>query len=408
MSSAAPLPTYPFGTPSSLDTDPEAMQLFDRAPMAKARLANGIEVWLALSHEAVRQVLADRRFSREAAIRPGSPVVVPMTLDPQQLISMDPPRHTRIRRLMAATFSPAMVDGLAPRIERTVHELLDRVVEHGRPADLVDLFTEPLPVLVICELLGVPFADRASIRQWSSTIVATTALSQEKISTATRQLRDYLGTLVTAKRAEPAHDLIGLLIAHAERDDVLTEAELVPNIQLLLVAGHETTTNQLGNALVSLFRDPDQLALLRSRPELFDRTAVNELLRYTRLVNGNGLLPRVAVADVEVCGTLIRSGEGVIPMMSTANRDPRLFPEPERLDVTRTEAAQHLGFGHGTHFCLGAHLARLELRVALRALITRLPGLALAVDGSELRWRDKLGVRSLLSLPVTWHPSRPG
>ena len=389
---------YPFDTPNSQDIDTVAARLLSGAPVVRAAMGGG-EVWLALSHDAARQVLSDPRFSREAAMGPNAPVVMRSAYDPDVLTSLDPPKHNRTRRLMSRAFSPRMVEAMAPRVREIVAGLLDDLQAHGAPADLIGLFAAPLPIMVICELLGVPYTDRAVIQDWSRRLVSTTAYPPEEIAAAGRQMDGYLAGLIAAKRAEPTGDLISALIRVTDEQGALTEAELVKNTRMLLVGGHETTVNQLGNSVLALFRHPDQLALLRERPELVT-PAVEELLRYARLTGST--LPRVAVADVELGGQLIRAGDGVIALTSSANMDAGVFAAPDRLDIARGGSGQHLSFGHGPHFCLGAHLARLELRTALTGLLARFPTLGPAVAESELRWRGGTPLRSLLALPVTW------
>src|SRR6266511_4110146 len=366
---------FPLGTPSSQDIDTVAVRLLADAPVVRATMGDGGDVWLALSHDAVRQVLSDPRFSREAAMGPDAPVTVRSAYNPDVLTSMDPPKHSRTRRLMSRAFSPRAVDRLATRGQEIVAGLLDDVAAHGPPADLIELFVAPLPIIVICELMGVPYADRAAIRGWSERLLATTAYPPEEIVAAIDEIRGYLAGLVAAKRADPTEDLTTALIQITDEGDALTETELVANLQMLLIGGHETTVNQLGNSLVAL-------------------------LRYARLMSST--LPRVAVQDVELGGRLIRAGEGVIAMLAAANQDPAVFTAPDRLDIARTSPAQHLGFGHGPHFCLGAHLARFELRTALTNLLARFPNLAPAVDLSELVWKDGMPIRALRTLPVTW------
>lgn len=256
-------------------------------------------------------------------------------------------------------------------------------------------FVAPLPITVICDLLGMPGADHARIGAWSRKLMASTAYTPDEITAAVTDIREYLSGLVAEKRANPGSDLTSILAAAPE----LTPVELLANLQMLLIAGHETTVNQLSNSIVALLSNPDQLALLRAKPELMPQ-AVEELMRYTRLTTST--LPRVATEDVDLDGSLIRKGEAVIALTGTANLYPRVFTDPAELNIERTDRAGQLGFGHGTHFCLGAHLARLELRTALAAVVTRFPDLALAVDESELRWNEGTPVRALKALPVTW------
>jgi cytochrome P450 len=389
---------YPLDTVAGSETEPEGLRLLAKGSVARARM-HGVEVWLALGYHVVRQVLADPRFSRAAAAAPGGPVASPAGANPEFLIGMDPPRHTAIRRLMAAAFGPRRVDGLAPWIRRLAEELLDGVAAHGKPADLVELYAEPLPVMVICELLGVPVGDRALIRRWAGTLVADTAHTPAEIAEAMAQVNAYLDELIAVRRRDPDDALISALIQTNDDGRYLTATELSSNIQLLLIAGHETTVNQIGNSVVTLFRHPDQARLLADRAELLPR-AVPELLRYSRLFSS--LLPRVALEDLTLGETAIGAGDTVIPMIAVANRDPEVFTDPDRFDITRTAPAPHLAFGHGPHYCLGAQLAHLELQVALGALLGRFPTLAPATDLADLSWKPGLAMRALHTLPVTW------
>jgi cytochrome P450 len=352
-----------------------------------------------LGYQEVRQVLSDSRFSREAAVRPGSPVTNPAGSNPELLVGMDPPRHTRVRALVAKAFSPRTVERLEPRIREIVAGLLDEVGARGMPADLVPLLAGPLPIMVICELLGVPDADRAQIREWAGVLIAETAYTREEIASAIGQVDAYLAKLIAQRREDPDDALISALIAVNDQGRHLSASELVSNVQLLLMAGHETTASQIGNCLVTLFQHPDQITLLRDHPELLPR-AVDELLRDSKLTSST--LPRVATQDTTVGGAAIRAGEAVIPLIATANRDPSAFPDPHRFDITRTSPAPHLGFGHGPHYCLGAQLAKLELHVTIGALFTRFPTLRPAISLNDLDWKEGLSTRSLRAPPVTW------
>jgi cytochrome P450 len=393
------MPTFPFDTPPGLDYDPEGLRLLARAPVVPAATADGHEVWLALGYHEVREALSDPRLSREAAARPGMPTVTQSSIDPLLLVGMDPPRHTRIRRLMSAVFGPRRVERLEPRVQQMVDGLLAELSAQPRPADLVPLLTAPLPIMVICELLGVPLADRDRIREWAGKLIATTAYSPAEIREATGEVNAYLAELIERRRTEPDGALISALIAVNDQGDHLTPAELTSNVQLLLIAGHETTVNQLGNSVVTLLEHPEQVDLLRGKTELWPQ-AVDELLRHSMLVSTT--LPRVAVADLELGGTMIRAGECVLPLVGVANRDSQAFPEPLRFDVRRGGPAPHLALGHGPHYCLGAQLVKLEMRLALGSLLSRFPALKLAVDRADLPWKSGLAVRALAELPVTW------
>lgn len=385
-------PRFPFTTPPADEADAEAVRLLAQGPVVPATMGP-VDVYLALSYQAVRQVLSDNRFSREEATKPGGPVYIPSASNPLVITSMDPPRHNRIRKLMAQTFSPRMVERLEPRVQTIVDELLDAL---DPPADLVPNFTKPLPIMVICELLGAPYEDRPQIERWSRILVSNT-LPRAEIATAEQEIQAYLLELVELKRRTPDEALISELTRVNDAEHHLSQDELVSNLQVLLAAGHETTVNQLGNFTVTLLRHPEQLALVRDDPGLMGR-AIEELFRYSRLTSG--LLPRVTTEDVVLEGVPIPKGGAVMPIISAANRDPSVYPDPHRLDIMREGSAPHTALGHGPHFCLGAHLTRLELRVALTALFKRFPNLALTTD--ELSYDPTSPGRRLVSLRVTW------
>lgn len=386
--------TFPFRTPPSLDNDPEADALLEQAPVVLAKMGP-IDIWLALSYKAVRQVLADSRFSREAATQPGGPVKAPFAANPLLITSLDGARHARVRKLMAQAFSPRMVDRLEPRVQSITDSLLAGL---SSPADLVEGLASPLPTMVICEMLGAPYSDRDDIHRWTRRLFTHT-LTPEEVKAAESDMQGYLDGLVREKRAKPDDALISAMVAANDEGDHLTEAELLTNLQALLLAGHDTTVNQLGNSFVTLLRHPDQLRLLHDDPTLAGR-AVEELLRYTRLVAATE--PRVTTETVDLEGVKVGAYEPVLPVLSAANRDPDAYPDPARFDITRDGPAPHVAFAHGPHFCLGAQLARIEMRVAITSTLKRFPGLRLAVDPDELTYDLGHIMRSLESLPVEW------
>ncbi|MBP2327973.1 cytochrome P450 [Kibdelosporangium banguiense] len=394
------LPTFPFDTQAGHDTDPEGLRLLAEGSMVRARMANGgQEIWLMLGYHVTRQVMADPRFLREPVTKPDAPVTLPALVGVTDVVSvLDAPRHTRVRRLLAAAFTPRMIERLRPRIQSVLDSLLDGFVNYSKPPDLLDMYLAPLPITVICELLGVPESDRSNMREWAERFMAASVTPEEMAATH-REVGGYLAGLIAAKRAHPEDDLTTALVQVTDEGDRLTEAELVINIQTLLVAGHETTINQLANGIVTLSRNPNQFDMLRRDPGLVDN-AVEELLRYDKLVTST--IPWVAAEDVEVDGHLVKAGDAVVGVPHVANRDPAVFEDPNRLDITRPNASQHLSFIHGPHFCLGAQLARTELRMALAALLSRYPELDVAVDHADLEWRPNTLNRALRRLPVTW------
>jgi cytochrome P450 len=393
-------PAYPFGEGTRLDLEPEYACLRAQEPISRVRLPYGGEAWLATRYDDVRQVLTDQRFSSRAmTAEPDPPRFTPMPLFPAGVMSMDPPEHTRIRSLVSKAFTARRVDALRPRISEIANELADGLVAQGPPADLVTGFALPLPVTVICELLGVPFADRDRFRVLSDALLSTTALPMEEIGAAVMELNDYLAGLIAQHRAEPRDDLLSGLVQARDRDDRLSEQELVEFSVGLLVTGHETAATQIANFAYVLARHPDQLAALRADMSLVPQ-AVEELLRHTPLGAVSGI-PRMAVEDVQLGDVLIRAGEAVIPSINSANHDEALFDQPDRLDLLR-EQNPHIAFGHGVHFCLGSQLARAELQIALETLLTRLPDLCVEGDDHDLAWKKGLLIRGFRKLPVTW------
>jgi cytochrome P450 len=362
---------------------------------------SSVRTWFLTRHADVSELLrddggfsADRRLS-ERYVPPPPERAWPG----RSLLVLDPPDHTRLRSLVSRAFTPRMVDRLRPRIESIVADLLDRL---GRLAgagetDLVADFAYPLPVVVIAEMLGVPARDRARFQEWSSVLVRgldpfVDAATQDTVLDARDALLDYLRGIVAERRAEPADDLVTGLIAAGEKGDVLSEAELLTMCNLLLVAGHETTVNLIGNGTVALLRHPDQLDRLRREPALA-RTAVEELLRYGSPVQWTG---RVVARERELGGRRLLPHQSVVGILGAANRDPEVFADPDGLDLGR-DPNPHLAFGRGIHFCLGAPLARLEAQVALPLLLERFPDLRLA---GEPEPRPTWNLRGVARLPV--------
>jgi pimeloyl-[acyl-carrier protein] synthase len=318
------------------------------------------------------------------------------------MLFRDPPDHTRLRTLVSKAFTPRVIEGLRPHIQQIVDGLLDRVRDR-RAMDLIADLAFPLPVIVISEMLGVPAADRDRFRQWSLDVARSLdaiALPVgpeviERGNAARRALADYFRGLIAERRRRPQADLLSGLIAAEEQGDTLSQAELLATCVLLLVAGHETTVNLIGNGMLALLRHPAELRKLGAEPALLP-SAVEELLRWDSPVQRTG---RITATDVELGGTLIPKGALVSAVLGAANRDPAHFPEPDRLDLARPDN-RHLAFGWGIHFCLGAPLARVEGQIAIGALARRLPGLALATDRPE--WRESSALRGLRALPVTF------
>jgi cytochrome P450 len=310
---------------------------------------------------------------------------------------MDPPEHTRYRRMLSGYFTVRRMRELAPRMEQIVSEHLDAMECTGPPADLVPAFARPIPSLVICELLGVPYEDKATFQGCTSTLLRLDT-SEDAITAARDELWTYMLDLVAAKRQRPDGALLGSLIQAGAADTALTDEKLAGLGQLLLAAGHETTANMLALGTYALLGHPDQLCALREETGLLD-SAVEELLRYLTIVQFGTV--RVAREDVDFAGRRIRAGETVVASLAAADRDPAQFPEPDELDLARP-ASQHVAFGHGMHQCLGQQLARAEMKVAYKALFGRFPRLRLAVRPDEVPMRDDMFIYGVHRLPVAW------
>jgi len=392
------LPLFPFDTPAELDAEPEYEQLRREDPVPKVRLPAGGEAYLVSRYEDVRRVLSEPVFSRAATSDPGVSVLRPMRRDPNLMVSLDVPEHTRVRRLVARAFTARSVEQLRPRVEQIVDDLIDKMEARPRPVDFVAHFAEPLPALVISDMVGAPSSDAHKLRRWMDVTLSVTAYTPEEVKAASEEVFAYIGDLIAAKRAEPGQDLMTRMIQARDEEDKLSEPELLTNTFLLLTAGYETTASLLANALLTLDRHPEQLAAMRADPAAIPG-AVEEMLRYIRIAKA--VLERVAMQDVELSGVKVPAGSTVIPLHYSANRDEALTPDPNRFDIKR-QPVPHLTFGGGIHHCLGAALARLELCVAFEGLLRRLPGLRPAVPASQVEWKHGLLTRSPVALPVTW------
>ena len=386
-----------------------------RGPVQHVTLADGHGAWLVLGYEEAKALLNDARLSKDmqAAFERDSEVLaegLPGREFARHMLAVDPPDHTRMRRLVSAAFSLRRVEKLEPAVCAIVDDLLDRIAELGPDArvDLVSAFAFPLPFTVICELLGVPEADRAAFGQCLTTMSSPTLTPEQydRAKAASDAVVALLRGLVETKRQHPGDDLVTGLIRARDGDECLDEQELLASILQLIIAGHDTTASLIGNGVVALLRHPDQLAALQSDPDALPG-AVEELLRYDAPVPHATF--RYAVDDVDVGGVTIPAGAQVIVSLASANRDPERFPDPDALDLHRSDQ-RHIAFGHGIHFCLGAPLARMEGRLALGTLFRRFPELRLAVPVEELHWGhgDGLVLRGLSELPVVPVQHRPG
>ncbi|AUI56892.1 cytochrome P450 [Amycolatopsis sp. BJA-103] len=376
-------------------------------PMSRVVFPSGCEGWLVTRYEDVRLIFSDTRFSRNL-LAPGAPCLIEpgdFSTGDHSILNMDPPDHTRLRKLSAPAFTVRRIAGLRPRIQEIADGLLRAMRRHGPPVDLVEMFAFPLPTAVMCEILGVPFEGKERFRQWSRVIVTPMAYTPAEVAQARRDGADDMTALVAVKRANPGEDLLSVLVHTRDEDgDRFTEAELIDLATQLLLAGHETTVSLIATGIVLLSGNPEQLAALRSDPGL-TAGAIEEIMRFDGPADAS--LLRVALEDVELSGGLVRRGEAVLAHAGAANRDESAFPGASRFDIRRRNAPQ-LGFGHGLHFCLGAALARLEGEIAFRTLLDGLPGLDLAVPLAEIAWRPPLSLRGPEAVPVTWATTKRG
>lgn len=383
-----------------LDPPPAYERLRQERPVSQVTLWDGRPAWLVTRHADVRAVLGDPRFSADAARR-GFPLVsraaAAIPMDQRTFIRMDPPEHDRQRRMLTGQFTVRQIERFRPGVQRIADDFTDRLLARTPPADLVSEFALPIPSMVICLLLGVPYEDHDFFQQRGATLL-NQAAAPEEVRQASDDLTDYLGELVQVKAAEPGDDLLSRLVAEHEAGGRLDRPTVVAMARLLLIAGHETTANMIALSVLTLLREPDQLAALRDDPSLIGG-AVEELLRYLSIVQTG--LPRLALEDVEVGGRLVRAGEGVLCSLPTANRDEDSFPGGGELDVHRNPR-RHVAFGFGVHQCLGQPLARMELQVTLATLLRRVPGLRLAIPFDEIEFRHTRLIYGVHRLPVAW------
>ncbi len=375
-------------------------------PVQPVHLSDGHDAWVILGHEAARQALNHPRISKDmlAALADDPDVVaegLPGPAFSRHMLNVDPPDHTRLRRLVAKAFLPSRVAALEPRVQTLADDLLDELAAQG-PETIVDLiagFAHPLPFQVICELLGVPEADRPPLHDGFGVLMRPWGDDPPPEAVrASDLIVGYLADLVAAKRRSPGDDLVSVLVSAGD-DEQLDDQEILSSLFQLFVAGHDTTTSNIGNAVVALLDHPDQLDALRADLDQMP-LAVEELLRYSAPVPHATF--RMTSEALAIDGTEIPGGQQVLVCLAAANRDPAAHPDPDVLDITRPARA-HLAFGHGIHFCLGAPLARLEARVALASLLRRFPDIRLACPRDELEWAhgDGLVLRGLETLPVT-------
>jgi len=396
------------------DPFPLFARVRDLGPVHAVTLADGHAAWLVVSYEEARAALNDSRLSKDmhAALATGSGVVAEGLPGPdfaRHMLTVDPPDHTRLRRLVSAAFSVRRVEALRARIQAITDDLLDDIARKGpnNRIDLIATFAFPLPFTVICELLGVPARERASLGEGFTKLLVPTSTPAEYAAAkqASDEVVAMLRALVEAKQVDPGDDLVSALINARDGEESLDSQELLSTIFQLIVAGHDTTASLIGNSVVALLRNPAQLAELRADPTSILK-AVEEFLRYDAPVPHSTF--RYTAAPLTLGDVAIPAGEQVIICLAAANRDADRYTSPEELDLARDET-RHLAFGHGIHHCLGAPLARLEGHVALESLLRRYPEISLAVPAPDLHWGhgDGLVLRGLSELPIIPGPGLP-
>ncbi|MGX1853052.1 cytochrome P450 [Streptomyces sp. NPDC055299] len=400
---AADVPAYPMARAAGCPFDPPPVlqELQVQAPISKVRLWDGSTPWLVLRHGDQRALLGDPRLSADSS-HPHYPASSPGYKESQRgkrpFIKMDDPEHSRLRRMVTAPFSVKRVEALRPTIQKIVDGLIDDMLAGPCPADLVDSFALAAPSLVICEMLGVPYADHDFFQLNAKLFSQVTAAPEQGLK-AQRRLVGYLDRLIGDKLSSPGNDLLSQ-VAERVRSAELSREEAAQMGMMLLVAGHETTANIIALGTLALLQNQDQLAIVRETDDpAVIAGAVEELLRYLPIVHGGR--PRVALEDIKIGGQVIRAGEGVLLPIEMANRDPAVFPDPGRLDIQRSPR-HHMAFLFGVHQCLGQNLARVELQVACGTLYRRIPTLRLATDPTQIRFKHDAIIYGVHELPVTW------
>ncbi|MCB5165413.1 cytochrome P450 [Streptomyces bambusae] len=393
-----PVRDWPAQDLTGVDFDPVLARLMREGPVTRIRLPNGNGwAWLVSRYEDVRMVTNDRRFSRKAVVSHNVTRLAPHFIPVDGAVGFeDPPDHTRLRRAVAPAFTTRGVERLRERAKEMLDELVDGMLRDGPPADLTERMLAPFPLAVVCELMGVPAADRPQMHDWTMLILSSSA-GASRSEQAKDAMSAYFAELLERRRGSGGEDIVGLLAAAVAQGDV-TASEAV-GLALLIQIGGEAVTNNTGNMAYILLSRPELAQRLRERPDLRP-TALDELLRYIPHRSAVGL-SRIAMEDVTVAGHRIRAGEAVYVSYLAANRDPEVFPEPEEIVLDRTPNP-HVAFGYGPHYCLGGLLARLESELMVDALLDRFPGLRLAVPEPELRWRPGALIRGPEGLPVTW------
>ena len=393
MNDPVPIARYPMRREDPLQPPFAYARLRERGPVALAELGGrpGANVWLITRYNEAKQVLADTRFSSDFR-RPGFPV----KRSPGGLIRMDPPEHTRYRRMLNAEFSERRMAELQPIVQQLTDDLLDKIAAALGPVDLVPTLAVPLPSLVICKILGVPYEDREFLQERTALALSVQA-SQSEVNQAKNELGRYMDELLRYKRSDRGEDLLTRLVSNHVEPGACSMETAADLARLLFVSGHFTTVSMIGIGILTLLQYSEQWRRLRQQPDMIG-PAVEELIRYHAIA---ATVVRVATDDIEVGGAIIRSGEGVMVLLSSANRDRLAFERPDTFDINRSDG-RHIAFGWGPHMCIGAALARLELRTVYASVIRRFPGLKLAVELKDIPFKEKGLIYGVHALPVVW------
>jgi cytochrome P450 len=394
---------FPFPSSRNLWGFPEEYaELREKSPVARVRLPNGLEAWLLTRYADVRRVLTEPVFSRQEATQGEAAKLTPAKILNSSLIGLDPPDHTRLRRLVANAFTTRRVESLRSHVLTLVDELLDEMERQPRPVDLNAYFCDPLPILVICELLGVPASDREQFRVWTEQSIGGREYDRDVSAAGYQSLIDYFDRLVIHKTAHPDDSLITDLINVRDHGDRLSHEELVAMPALILAAGYETTATLFSFFSLNLLHEEGRWRSLAQEPSRIPN-AIEELLRTIGGTEFGGSFPRVAKEDVRFGDVLVRKGEVLIPCVDAANRDPEFFDDPESIDLGRDiRKNPHMTFGKGIHLCLGEPLARVEFQEGFHRLITRFPEMRLGIPDDRIQLKPAFAMRRLKSLPVEW------
>lgn len=391
---------FPLGRSCPFDPPKEYAVLRAEQPITRAPLRTGGHTWVLTSHELVRQLLADSRLT---AYRPPGALRVqdPDQLPPPEkipLVALDPPEHTVHRRMVTNEFTVKRIRGMRPFIQQVVDECIDAMLADGRrSADLFTALAVPVPSQVICELLGVPYADRERFLHIADVLVDGVSTEQE-VASAIGELREFLAELVAAKARAPEQDLLSRLIVRYQEADAYNPEQVISTAQVLLNAGHETTTSMIGLGTLALLDNPDQLAAFKADPSLAPQL-VEELLRFLTIADTVSF--RTATADLEIGGVNVQRGDAILPLSAAANRDPAVYENPDALDIRRS-ARKHIAFGYGIHQCLGQNLARMELEIVFTTLFARIPGLRLDAPLDGLPYKSDGMIYGVTKVPVAW------